>query len=141
MGTRADFYVGRGQDAEWLGSIAFDGYEIDEKRAEALEDSAESRLAHSCSEEAYRLAVAEVLLRDDATTPERGWPWPWSNSQTSDYAYCWDQGKLHVFLFGRAEGQEDGPKEDFPEMSTDRAASGVRSGVIVFSASSPTSKE
>jgi hypothetical protein len=26
MGTRADFYVGRGKDAEWLGSVAFDGY-------------------------------------------------------------------------------------------------------------------
>lgn len=26
MGTRADFYVGRGESAEWLGSIAWDGY-------------------------------------------------------------------------------------------------------------------
>jgi hypothetical protein len=26
MGTRADFYVGRGGQAEWLGSIAWDGY-------------------------------------------------------------------------------------------------------------------
>jgi hypothetical protein len=26
MGTRADFYVGRGPNAEWIGSIAFDGY-------------------------------------------------------------------------------------------------------------------
>jgi len=26
MGTRADFYVGRGEQAEWLGSIAWDGY-------------------------------------------------------------------------------------------------------------------
>lgn len=25
MGTRADFYVGRGEQAEWLGSIAWDG--------------------------------------------------------------------------------------------------------------------
>lgn len=26
MGTRADFYVGRGTEAEWIGSIALDGY-------------------------------------------------------------------------------------------------------------------
>ena len=26
MGTRADFYVGRGDAAEWIGSIAYDGY-------------------------------------------------------------------------------------------------------------------
>ena len=25
MGTRADFYVGRGESAEWLGSVAWDG--------------------------------------------------------------------------------------------------------------------
>ena len=26
MGTRADFYVGKGKDSEWLGSIAWDWY-------------------------------------------------------------------------------------------------------------------
>ena len=26
MGTRADFYIGRGATAEWIGSIAWDGY-------------------------------------------------------------------------------------------------------------------
>lgn len=26
MGTRADFYVGTGANAEWLGSIAYDGH-------------------------------------------------------------------------------------------------------------------
>jgi len=26
MGTRADFYVGRGETAEWVGSVAWDGY-------------------------------------------------------------------------------------------------------------------
>jgi hypothetical protein len=26
MGTRADFYVGKGKKSEWIGSIAWDGY-------------------------------------------------------------------------------------------------------------------
>lgn len=26
MGTRADFYVGRGEQAQWLGSIGWNGY-------------------------------------------------------------------------------------------------------------------
>lgn len=26
MSTRADFYVGRGAEAEWIGSISWDGY-------------------------------------------------------------------------------------------------------------------
>jgi hypothetical protein len=25
MGTRADFYIGRGESAEWVGSVAWDG--------------------------------------------------------------------------------------------------------------------
>jgi len=32
MGTRADFYVGMGKDAEWLGSVAWDGYEWADRR-------------------------------------------------------------------------------------------------------------
>ena len=30
MGTRADFYLGEGSAAEWLGSVAWDGYDVTE---------------------------------------------------------------------------------------------------------------
>ena len=41
MGTRADFYIGRGAEAEWLGSIAWDGYPggIDAGIKEATDDA------------------------------------------------------------------------------------------------------
>lgn len=66
MGTRADFYVGKGKDAEWLGSIAWDGGDIDNQIRECQ------------SPEAYRHAVESFLKeRDDATWPKDGWPWPW----------------------------------------------------------------
>ena len=69
MGTRADFYVGRGQKAEWLGSIAWDGY------PDGLSDIP---VLSAQTEVAFRAAVRDMLAsRKDGTTPEMGWPWPW----------------------------------------------------------------
>lgn len=39
MGTRADFYSGRGKTAEWLGSIAWDGTEIPDEILYAHDDA------------------------------------------------------------------------------------------------------
>jgi hypothetical protein len=91
MGTRADFYVGRGATAEWIGSITWDGYPagIDETvfGPQNVED--------------YRQAVAGFLAsRNDATLPNEPWPWPWENSQTTDYAYAWDDGRVYGSSFG-----------------------------------------
>lgn len=78
MGTRADFYVGRGPDAEWIGSIAYNG---GPGRYPAI--------LRARTEADFRAAVAaELAGRNDATVPERGWPWPWGNSSTTDYGYC-----------------------------------------------------
>lgn len=91
MGTRADFYLGRGADAQWLGSVAWDGYpdgfeHINMKAATAME------FANSVAK--------ELNSRDDSTFPERGWPWPWEDSGTTDYAYAFDGGKVWACGFG-----------------------------------------
>lgn len=86
MTTRADFYVGEGPEADWLGSIAYDGYPA------GLEDS---RVLEATTEAEYRNAVSEFLVsRNDATMPDEGWPWPWDDSSISDYAYAWMDDKL-----------------------------------------------
>ena len=115
MGTRADFYVGIGKDAEWLGSVAFDGYE--------WEEDGDSRIAKATTEKEYRAAVAEMLgSRDDATLPEMGWPWPWNDSNTTDYAYAFKNGTVKAIT-------ED---VEWPDMSAIRKPTiGVRSGLIV----------
>lgn len=121
MGTRADFYVGRGESAEWIGSITWDGYP----------DGIEETVFGPQNEEDYREAVAEFLAsRNDATLPTEPWPWPWENSQTTDYAYAWDDGRVYGSGFGgswfevdtSAEGfgepdDDNGPKVPFPDMS------------------------
>ena len=87
MGTRADFYVGKGKNAEWLGSIAWDGYR----------EGIPGYILKAKREADFRKAVAKFFsTRDDVTLPERGWPWPWNSSDTTDCSYwffnskCWD---------------------------------------------------
>jgi hypothetical protein len=136
MGTRADFYVGRGRDAEWLGSITWDGYPggIDDAVLEAP------------SEAIFREKLVEFLKREDATLPEQGWPWPWDDSKTTDYAYAFDEGKVWVSCFGRTletlddhykrckeESRRDLPKDAvFPNMKERKNVTmGKRSGLII----------
>jgi hypothetical protein len=116
MGTRADFYVGTGKEAEWLGSVAFDGYEW----AEGLPNE----IASAKTGEDFRDLVAAMLAsRDDATTPAQGWPWPWKTSRLTDYVYYFDGEKVRW---------ED--REDWPEMDTDKAAvpGELKSGIMAF---------
>lgn len=134
MGTRADFYVGRGRNAEWLGSIAWDGY------PGGLPDD----LLRLTSEGVYREHLARFFrTRDDATHPDDGWPWPWEDSRTTDYAYAFEAGRVWGSCFGREwfpadepEPEDDRPKTaEFPDM-TDRqrvAEAGTdRSGLIAI---------
>jgi hypothetical protein len=127
MGTRADFYVGHGPEAEWLGSVAWDGYQW-----------AESPCMLRCArtEEEYRAAVAKILEgQDDATTPDLGWPWPWKTSVLTDFTYAFDAGELHVYYFGRNYPGEEGEKkrDDWRDMSAiARVTMGERSGLLIF---------
>ena len=120
MGTRADFYVGRGEQAEWLGSIAWDGY------PPGVFDNMDV-LRQVTEEDAWRHHVSEFLaIRDDSTLPEAGWPWPWEDSGTTDYAYAFDGGQVWGSGFGTAwfvvadgepEADDRGPETaTFPNM-------------------------
>ena len=128
MGTRADFYVGRGPKAEWIGSIAWDGH--DDTVLEGL------GLGKASDESDWRDRVAKMLAsRDDATTPDKGWPWPWEDSSTTDYAYAFDDGAVWWSCFGHAwrSGEAAGPKPVFPDMTSRKAvADGARSGVMLL---------
>lgn len=127
MGTRADFYVGNGVNAEWLGSVAWDGYQWAEDEGCAI--------AKAKTEVDFRAAVKELETeRNDFTKPEEGWPWPWDDSNTTDYAYCFHNGKVEMYCFGRPiGGDEDAPKkDDWPDMAKRKNVQwGAKSGVIV----------
>lgn len=127
MGTRADFYIGNGPEAEWLGSIAWDGHDID------------PMIWGATDEQSYRAAVAAfAATRDDWTAAEKGWPWPWKDSNTTDYAYSLIDGEVLYASLGaswyRQADKEDnpsGPPIDFPDMKARQSiATGTRSGLI-----------
>jgi hypothetical protein len=96
MGTRADFWFDDGTRMEWLGSVAFDGYEWAEKP--------DCALMRADDEHSFRRAVTAALegrRRDRVALPEEGWPWPWPNSNTTDYAYVLRDDIVEVYSFGR----------------------------------------
>lgn len=134
MGTRADFYVGTGVDAEWLGSVAWDGYE--------WQESPDCPLMKASTEDDFRLAVSEIAKeRKDWTSPDQGWPWPWDDSFTTDFAYAFADGKVTAYEWGlldpESEGQ-DSAEIKWPNMSERKnVAMDHRSGLIFFTPGSP----
>jgi hypothetical protein len=142
MGTRADFYVGTGKDAEWLGSLAYDGYRIHEMTKEAISESLDNmecwEIKSAASEKAFRFAVERLLrMNKSATLPTDGWPWPWEDSCTTDYAYCFVDGACKSFTWGRpinegaAEDHQE-PQAEWPNMKDRQNVTlGERSSVIV----------
>ncbi len=161
MGTRADFYVGRGPNARWVGSIAWDGHPgsitphseeteilpvIGKQHKEGHWPKG-GHLFQSKTEKDFLSRLERFFqFRTDVTLPERGWPWPWENSNTTDYAYAFDGGKVYGTCFGHGwwlatkpepDGEGDAPKiSDWPDMSKLKnvAFGGPRSGLIVISA-------
>lgn len=120
MPSRADFYVGRGAEAEWLGSLAWDAY------PKGLPDE----IREATDEQVFRGHVETLLAgRGDSTTPEEGWPWVWDDSRKTEYSYAFDpkKGKAFASCYGSSWWQLARPEPDrttlkrkaaiFPDMS------------------------
>lgn len=85
MGTRADFYVGKGKQAKWIGSIAWDGYR----------DGIDAEVLNATTEDEFVSAITAFFDgRDDVTTPDMGWPWPWDDSSVTDCSYWFFEGQV-----------------------------------------------
>lgn len=136
MGTRADFYLGRGSNAKWLGSIGWDGYP----------DGIDKCILGSSTPQMYARRVKDFIKKSGGTLPEEGWPWPWKNSNTTDYAYAFEKGKVYGTYFGHGwwiatkepDGGGDEPKipdSDWPDMTKIQNVQmgSQKSGVIVIS--------
>ncbi len=142
MGTRSDFYIESGDQLEWLGSQAWDGYP----------SGIDNEVLVAANQEGYRSAVARFLASSESgSMPSDGWPWPWDTSGTTDYAYVFRAEKVWASCFGgpyfdplveQKDGEDqgdplcnpDGPRPTFPDMSVlkRRSVFGKHSGVIVL---------
>lgn len=140
MGTRADFYVGAGEKAEWLGSIAWDGY---------VDNESLHPILLSRSEEKYREEVGKLSERNDFSSPENGWPWPWEDSGTTDFSYFFVRGQVVFCVFGEGyfdaqheiendypgmDEAEVQPNQPMPDMTSKKNVQlgGPKSGLITF---------
>lgn len=83
MGTRCDFYLGRGPAARYLGSIGHDAY------VDAMAERFEN--VHSEAEFESRLQL--VFSEYGEIPASKGWPWPWRDSATTDTVVAFDQGQ------------------------------------------------
>jgi hypothetical protein len=137
MGTRADYYVQHGStltQADWLGSTAWDGQPY----------GVPLRASIAVSEAAFRNAVQELAeTKDHFTAPTEGWPWPWGDSRTTDYAYVFNGDHVDVYCFGRPfdpdmtddEWERTEKVGVFPDMTSIKNVhmGGKKSGVMVIS--------
>jgi len=117
MGTRADFWTRDKGKLTWLGSIGWDGY------PDGIDDSlldSESLPQFKKEVKAFlngRMKVCDVCKgskidptgknsfcfdcpSQDATFPNEGWPWPWTTSETTDYAYVFDKTTNQLLIAG-----------------------------------------
>lgn len=135
MGTKADFYLGKNTNAQWLGSIAWDGHPWRISPA----------ISTAKTEEEYRTAILDFLrTREDASfglEADQHWPWPWDNSKRTHYSYKFENGKLLVSHFGGPWcdpadplGYEfpKTPKQEFPDMTLRKLSIvGEKSGLVI----------
>ena len=111
MGTRADFYIGRGEDAEWLGSIAYDGYP-EGWGIDLLEHTVGSGEDYRVAVDALLTAVSKSKHGGHQRWPNQGWPWPWEDSGLTDYSYTFDPETSQI-LYSRFGHEPWWPLEDY----------------------------
>jgi hypothetical protein len=124
MGTRADFYIKENKELKWMGSVGWDGYEWAEEK--------DCALMQAKTEKDFMAELKEISKRDDFTAVKDGWPWPWDDSNTTDYAYIFTGEGVDVYSFG--EPKNGSPKINFPDMKhIQKVDFGARSGLMIIS--------
>jgi hypothetical protein len=119
MGTRADFYIGNGEKAKWLGSIGWDG----------SPSNIPPSIKLATKPKQFEDEVISFIKISQGTLPEMGWPWPWNNSSTTDYSYLFIDNKVYISWFGQnaypamlydnfEEDKENYLDVSFPDMSS-----------------------
>lgn len=94
MGTRADFYVGL-REPQWIGSITQDGHPW----------NIACKVLIQVNKTMYEETVLEFLkLRNGIIASEDGkWPWPWEDSQMTDYSYFFTEQPGAVYAYSMRE--------------------------------------
>jgi len=96
MGSKADFYIGTGQDAKWIGAVEQDGYP----------DAIPAGILIQVNEIMFEELVVDFLQskrpRSFISSEGDKWPWLWADSSLTDYTYMFFNSKVHMGFFGKA---------------------------------------
>jgi hypothetical protein len=102
---RADFYVGLGDNARWLGSIANGGNPAAVGATHDLFNLDGDQ--NDYSEKTFVGLVESIITdrHDQGYTVRLAssggeWPWDYDRSTGTDYTYAWNNGCIHVFEYG-----------------------------------------
>lgn len=91
---KADFYVGMGPSAEWLGSVSRCG------EIWAISNA----LLLQVNQTMYEEAVIEYIKFCEGVVANHvcEWPWDWMDSRMTDYSYTFipEQNKVFMSMFG-----------------------------------------
>ena len=90
MGTKADFYIKSDEVLKWVGSVE---WECDEAH---IPDSV---VQSSCNEEF--LSNLDTYFKSKISSAwysTNNWPWPWSSSKQTDYAYIMIEERGAVYI-------------------------------------------
>lgn len=94
----ADFYLGRGPNAQYLGSVSTAG---------APEDIEVWARFQNLDDENYVQSDYVEEVRDLIGTPRDGcangtaeWPWEYASSSDTAWAYVFDAGTVYVYRYG-----------------------------------------
>ena len=92
--TKADFYIGNGITANWIGSIFKDGYP----------NGIPLKILICANPTLFEEDVVEFLQQVEGIVKTDGgkWPWLWPDSRMTDYSYMFllDHGKVFASHFG-----------------------------------------
>ena len=109
--VRADFYIGMGEKAVWLGSIAVTGDP----------ENIPPTILKEELEKDFRKSVGMFIKnRSDGTKPEQGFPWPWRDSKSTDYSYAFKDGKVYASHYGSNWFDPLRPFSDMDEINDEK---------------------
>lgn len=91
MPSKADFYTGIGDDAEWIGSVMINGSPW----------HVPLEILIQVNKSTYEEAAIDFIAFLNGYLHDRGekWPHPWCDSRMTDYSYLFDHRQEKVVMF------------------------------------------
>lgn len=96
----ADFYIGRGPKAQYLGSV-WGEVSPDQLQAFTWFQGTEDALYDAAKFQADLIELMDMAQRIGQRTQDANrWPHTYRTSNGSDFAYCYDAASVHVYESG-----------------------------------------